>query len=695
MLSRLSVISLVVVAGLSLPAEAAGVRRLLLAAGANNGGVDRELLRYAVSDAENFVEVLQEMGGLDPADVLLLRDPDLAAFEQGLADLGLRVQAAGRRGDRLEVLLFYSGHADEEGLLLDGGDHLGYSRLREALRAYPADVHIAVLDACNSGTITRVKGGRRHPSFLVDESFDMKGYAFLTSSSADEAAQESDNLQASFFTHSLVTALRGAADSNADGRVILNEAYQFTYEETLARTTGTAGGVQHPAYEVEMRGTGGVVITEVRRNAAGLSLDEALAGRLHIRSAGQRLVGELNKPAGRAVSLGLEPGAYSLYIEAGDATWHFAERVLAEGEFAEVKAGHFAPLPPEQTGLRRGSKRGLTLGMNDGQVEVATGEGYTVSMGLLTNTQDEPFRGAQFAGLVNQARERTGTQGSWVGNLALKEVDGWQAAVVGVNWSVGPLQGGQIGQINIASQVRGWQVAGGSNVAGKIRGCQLAGIANFADKVKGVQIGPLNVADEVKGWQVGLINLSDNVRGGLPVGLVNYSHSGLFSFSTWRDEVGFTLFTLASGSRLFHTSFTTGFVDEAGRRRWALGVGGGVQKRGWRFFLGLDAHGYRISRDLQEDYTAAIDLWPSDVDFRLDSSITDNYLTRVRLEAGAVLSEGHPLRGRLSLFGGVSLNQLWTSGHPRLIDPASRHEEEWKEGIFVWPGFFYGLRYGR
>ena len=47
------------------PVEAE-VRRLILAAGANNGGVDRELLRYAVSDAEQFVEVLQEMGGLDP-----------------------------------------------------------------------------------------------------------------------------------------------------------------------------------------------------------------------------------------------------------------------------------------------------------------------------------------------------------------------------------------------------------------------------------------------------------------------------------------------------------------------------------------------------------------------------------------------------------------------------------------------------
>ncbi|MFL2542303.1 MAG: hypothetical protein ACJ0UT_10110 [Candidatus Latescibacterota bacterium] len=83
------------------PAAEATVRRLVLAAGANNGGVDRDLLRYAVSDAENFVQVLEEMGGLDPADVLLLRDPDLEAFDSGLQQLQRRVDAANRRGERL------------------------------------------------------------------------------------------------------------------------------------------------------------------------------------------------------------------------------------------------------------------------------------------------------------------------------------------------------------------------------------------------------------------------------------------------------------------------------------------------------------------------------------------------------------------------------------------------------------------
>lgn len=695
MLSRLSgLIALVVAAGLSLQPAAAEVRRLVLAAGANNGGVDRELLRYAVSDAEHFVEVLQEMGGLDPADVVLLRDPDLAAFEQGLADLGRRVQAARRWGGRLEVLLYYSGHADEEGLLL-AGDHLGYQQLLDSLKTTEAAVRIAVLDACNSGSITRIKGGKPQPPFLVDESFDMRGYAFLTSSSADEAAQESDQIEASFFTHYLISGMRGAADVTGDGRVTLHEAYQFAFDETRARTIGTAGGTQHPAYEGQMRGTGGVVMTEVRRNAAGLLLDEGLAGQIAIRNAQRRLVAELNKSPGRPVELGLVPGAYTLFLQTWDAGWQVAELDLTKDEFAEVRGGDFRVLSPEDARLRGGSRRWITWGR---RIEVAAGERYTLSLGLLTNTQDAAFRGVQLALLVNQARARTGTQMSGVGNLALKEVNGLQVTVTGVNWALGPLQGGQVGllNINIASQVRGWGLGplqvgqvGLLNIAGKIRGLQVAGVTNFAGEVKGVQVGVLNAASEVKGLQVGVINLSGHIEGGLPIGLINYSRSGLFNFSTWRDEVGFTMFTLASGSRSFYTSFTTGFADEGGQRRWALGLGGGVQKRGQRFFLGLDAHIYRISRDLDDDYKAGVDLWPLKVDLGLDRLNRDNYLARIKLGTGVFLHR------HLSLFGGVSLNQLWTDSHLRLIESGSRYEKEWKDGLFAWPGFFFGLRYSR
>ena len=74
---------------------------------------------------------------------------------------------------------------------------------------------------------------------------EVRGHAYLTSSSADEAAQESDRIGGSFFTHFLVTGLRGAADADSDKRVTLDEAYRFAFDETLARTEAIGGGPQH------------------------------------------------------------------------------------------------------------------------------------------------------------------------------------------------------------------------------------------------------------------------------------------------------------------------------------------------------------------------------------------------------------------------------------------------------------------
>src|SRR4029077_1469783 len=93
-------------------------------------------------------------------------------------------------GGRTEVLLYYSGHADEKGLLF-GDDRYSYRTLRDRLDLIPADVRIAVLEAASPGAFTRIKSGRPRPAFLVDESSDMRGHAFLTSSSESEAAQES------------------------------------------------------------------------------------------------------------------------------------------------------------------------------------------------------------------------------------------------------------------------------------------------------------------------------------------------------------------------------------------------------------------------------------------------------------------------------------------------------------------------
>ena len=125
-------------------------------------------------------------------------------------------------------------------------------RVPASVRTWCAGVGITILDACASGAITRLKGGQARPAFLDDVSSEVKGYAFLTSSSDNEAAQESERLRGSFFTYALLTGLRGAADVTGDGKVTLNEAYQFAFNETLVQTTPTQAGAQHPAYDIKM-----------------------------------------------------------------------------------------------------------------------------------------------------------------------------------------------------------------------------------------------------------------------------------------------------------------------------------------------------------------------------------------------------------------------------------------------------------
>ena len=337
---------------LLLPAAAMAdpVQRFTLIIGANSGGDDRPQLKYAISDAERFARVMVELGGVEPQNEFMLKNPTVAELLRALEKLNGRLADA-RRGTagRTEVFLYYSGHADEKGLLL-GDDRLSYQGLRDHLDHLPADVRIAVLDACASGAFTRLKGGRKRPAFLVDQSASMRGHAILTSSAENEAAQESDRIRASYFTHYLVSGFRGAADASGDGRVTLNEAYEFAFKETVGRTVDTRAGAQHPSYDINLSGTGDVVITDVRQTTARVVLHDALEGRVFI-TAAYGLVVELYKPAGRAVAIALEPGSYEVRLER-DHTATVAKVKLTDGDRLALSSAQFGAARIEPTRYR-------------------------------------------------------------------------------------------------------------------------------------------------------------------------------------------------------------------------------------------------------------------------------------------------------------------------------------------------------
>ncbi len=314
-------------------------RRLSLVIGANDGGQGRERLRYAVADAKSMIHVLESLGGVSPDDSRLLVEPGREALLWELGRLRERLARLRPHQPRLEVLVYYSGHADADNLLL-GRERVSFRELRALLQELEADVRVAILDSCASGAFIRSKGGRMRPPFLFDAAFDMKGYAVMTSSSADEASQESERIRGSYFTRSLLTGLRGAADASGDGRVTLSEAYQFAFAETLRQTEKTQGGPQHPSYDIQMSGTGDVVLTDLRQGDAHLRLSRDLAGRVFIHDRADALVMEFPKPSGTVVELGLVRGRYRLIV-VSDSDVREAEVELAAGETRELGDDRF------------------------------------------------------------------------------------------------------------------------------------------------------------------------------------------------------------------------------------------------------------------------------------------------------------------------------------------------------------------
>jgi hypothetical protein len=240
--------------------SAAAVERFAILIGNNAGESDDVTLRFAETDAARLRDVFAEVGGVPAENLVLLQGGDANAARRAIITVNDRIRTL-PAANEAELVVYYSGHADATALHM-GGTRFDVDELQRLVRGSPAAVRVLVVDACRSGSITRVKGGRHVEPFAIDldDRLASQGAIFLTSSAANEDAQESDELGGSFFTHYLVSGLLGAADTNADGRVSLAEAYRYAYDNTLRATSRTLAGIQHPTFEYDLSGRGDVVL---------------------------------------------------------------------------------------------------------------------------------------------------------------------------------------------------------------------------------------------------------------------------------------------------------------------------------------------------------------------------------------------------------------------------------------------------
>jgi hypothetical protein len=251
--------------------RSAASSRFALAVSSNEGAEGRARLWYADRDAERLGRTLADLGGFREENINILKAPTPGQLQEALSALVSRARAAAGRGEVPLVVFYYSGHADPQGLQL-GRQHLPYGALTTSLGEITEGVRVAIVDACNSGAFTQVKGVSPAPlDFEIPNAHRADGLAILTSAAANEAAQESAAFAGSFFTHHLTGGLRGAADGDGDGRVTLLEAYRYAYHRTLASTASAGVAPQHPTYAMRLAGKGEVILADLRRARASLA----------------------------------------------------------------------------------------------------------------------------------------------------------------------------------------------------------------------------------------------------------------------------------------------------------------------------------------------------------------------------------------------------------------------------------------
>ena len=337
-------------------------------------------LHYAERDADRMEAVLRDLGGFDRIE--RLRDPGPQAMRAALD----RMEQAAARDPALQLVFYYSGHADEHGLLV-GSERFPFDELRARLEGSHAAVRVALIDACFAGAMVQAKGGKPAPGYALDlvAPTGVRGAAIIAAGSAGELAQESSDIEGSYFTHHLLSALRGAADRNGDGVVTLAETYQYAYSHTLAATLPSVFGPQHPSYEYRLAGTGELPLTRPGNGRQALTFPAGDGRTYLVSTAGDEVVAEVtSQPQGR-IRLALPGGRYRVAMRQERRAW-LAEVNLPEGrgdlglesvtlrevapEVAFAKGGR--PFPRNEAALDL-AVTGLGSGAINGTLELGVG----------------------------------------------------------------------------------------------------------------------------------------------------------------------------------------------------------------------------------------------------------------------------------------------------------------------------------
>ena len=243
-------------------------------------------LRFARKDAEAIYQVLTDpaVGRFDPNNVITLLDAD-ATERKIRSALGTKLPR--RSSKRSTVCIYYAGHgaplidtdarrhsADNIEKFLVPHDAeaddlrstaISMDSIQQYLSWLDAKQVICFFDTCYSGAA----GGRtferdlfRTRAIFSDEHLDRlagEGRVVMTACATNEVSLESSEKGHGLFTYYLVRGLQGEADRDQDGRVSVDELYDYVYHH-VDRDARLMDGRMSPLRKGSVRGR--VYLTE-------------------------------------------------------------------------------------------------------------------------------------------------------------------------------------------------------------------------------------------------------------------------------------------------------------------------------------------------------------------------------------------------------------------------------------------------
>ena len=704
--------------------ESAGVERYGLYIGSNDGGKSHQRLLYAGSDAIAFQKIMTDIGGISKSNGILLLDPTKEDVDTAFQIISGMMEKKRADAKRSEFVFYYSGHSNENALLL-GKTTYDYSSLKAAITNVPSDVHVVILDSCYSGNFIRTKGGSKQKPFLIDDSSVVKGHAYLSSSSSQESSQESDEIGSSFFTNAMINGLRGAADTSGDKKVTLNELYSYAFNETLSKTENTADP-QHPNYNITLVGSGDLVLSDVSASDCILAISREMTGRIIVRDKSGKLVSEVNKTTQTPVYLALEEGQYGVSVIGEYATLQGSFTLLSKQTYA-LSTASLSPIARAETRSRGDEPEAEQAQEAEPQESQAVAQeqdkereiektpfvfsfvcnefngmgskdiSTNFSLALLRSSvyetngamlslggnETEILRGAQLSAIYNIAQQNVvGGQVSNIFNYADNVIGGQLANIVNISGNLTGFQAANIANVATGS-VRGVQVSNIMNVAtADFKGVQAANIANVAVKdFTGVQVANIaNVATgNVKGAQIGFINICKGDCS-FQLGLINYSRNGIFEFGGSYTTNERVRVSLNSGNKYLYTvlgayvdpgNFSIEGTDiKTGTAFFGLGTRVSVWKFNFDFeVLANEVFFVNTKKDMDNKKRVETEFYPTT---RFSVGFTP--VKHLRLFAGAALS--YQVSSNEKAFTTMNKNIVWDAGK-----------------VTVYPEFDFGVRF--